>query len=94
MDNRILKKPYIEFVGANANEVTGSANLVRYLNYHILVDYGLRQTNNDTEDYTFNLKRHKSIKPKCLDAIFLTHLHIDHCGLVPKLYKQFKNLIF
>lgn len=88
MDNRILKKPYIEFVGANANEVTGSANLVRYLNYHILVDYGLRQTNNDTEDYTFNLKRHKSIKPKCLDAIFLTHLHIDHCGLVPKLYKE------
>lgn len=88
MDNRTLKKPYIEFVGANANEVTGSANLIRYLNYHLLVDYGLRQTNNDIEDYTFNLKRHKSIKPKCLDAIFLTHLHIDHCGLVPKLYKE------
>lgn len=88
MDNRTLKKPYIEFVGANASEVTGSANLIRYLNYHILVDYGLRQTNNEIEDYTFNLKRHKSIKPKCLDAIFLTHLHIDHCGLVPKLYKE------
>lgn len=88
MDNKTLKTPYVEFLGSNASEVTGSANLVRFMNYHILVDYGLRQTSNEAEDYVVNLKRHKDIKPKKLDAIILTHCHIDHCGLVPKLYAE------
>ena len=51
MDNRTLKTPYIDFVGSSANEVTGSAYLIRYMNLHILVDYGLRQTSNDKDDY-------------------------------------------
>lgn len=88
MDNKILKTPYVEFLGSNASEVTGSANLIRFMNYHILVDYGLRQTSNEQEDYVCNLKRHKDIKPKKLDAIILTHCHIDHCGLIPKLYAE------
>lgn len=88
MDNKILKTPYVEFLGSNASEVTGSANLVRFMNYHILIDYGLRQTSNEQEDYVVNLKRHKDIKPKKLDAIILTHCHVDHCGLVPKLYAE------
>lgn len=88
MDNKILKKGYIEFCGHNATEVTGSTNLVRFLQYHILIDYGLRQTSNDAEDHVVNMKRHKSIKPKKLDAIILTHCHIDHSGLIPKLYAE------
>lgn len=88
MDNKILKKGYIEFCGNSATEVTGSAYLIRFLGYHILVDYGMKQTSNDEADYIDNLKRHKSIKPKKLDAIILTHCHIDHSGLIPKLYKE------
>ena len=91
MDNKILKRGYIEFCGHNAIEVTGSANLVRFLQYHILIDYGLRQTSNDAEDHVVNMKRHKSIKPKKLDAIILTHAHIDHSGLIPKLYAEGAN---
>ena len=74
MDNKILKRGYIEFCGHNATEVTGSTNLVRFLQYHILIDYGLRQTSNDAEDHVVNMKRHKSIKPKKLDAIILWHI--------------------
>lgn len=88
MDNKTLKRGYIEFCGNSATEVTGSAYLIRFLDKHILVDYGMRQTANDEADYIANLKRHKSIKPKKLDAIILTHCHIDHCGLIPKLYKE------
>lgn len=91
MDNKVLKRGYVEFCGYNATEVTGSANLVRFLQYHVLVDYGMRQTSNDETDYIANLKRHKSIKPKKLDAIILTHAHIDHSGLIPKLYAEGAN---
>lgn len=88
MDTKTLKRGYIEFCGQSATEVTGSSYLVRFLNYHVLIDYGMRQTSNDEADYIINLKRHKSIKPKKLDAIILTHCHIDHSGLIPKLYKE------
>lgn len=88
MDTKTLKRGYVEFCGQSATEVTGSSYLVRFLNYHVLIDYGMRQTSNDEADYIVNLKRHKSIKPKKLDAIILTHCHIDHSGLIPKLYKE------
>lgn len=88
MDNKILKKPYIEFVGGSATDVTGSAYLVRFLNYHILLEYGLVQTSDDNADYVTNNKRHKDIKPKKIDYIILSHCHIDHCGLIPKLYRE------
>lgn len=88
MNSKVLKKGYIEFCGHNATEVTGSANLVKFLNYNVLVDYGMRQTVNEADDHIINFKRHKSIKPKKLDAIILTHAHIDHSGLIPKLYSE------
>lgn len=88
MDNKTLKKGYVELVGSSATEVTGSAALVRFMNYHILVDYGMRQSSKQDEDYQINSKRHKSIKPKKLDAIILTHVHLDHSGLIPALYKD------
>ena len=88
MDNKILKKPYVEFLGGSATNVTGSAYLIRFLNYHILLEYGLVQSSDDNADYITNSKRHKDIKPKKLDCIILSHCHIDHCGLIPKLYKE------
>lgn len=86
MDNKILKSPYIELCGNSANEVTGSAYLVRYLNFHILLDYGFAQTANADNDWAVNSKRHKDIKPKKLDAIILSHLHYDHSAGIPKLF--------
>lgn len=91
MENKVLKNGYIEFCGHNATEVTGSATLIRFKQYHVLIDYGLRQTSNDEEDYVVNIKRHKSIKPKKLDAIILTHCHIDHSGLIPRLFAEGAN---
>lgn len=88
MENKKLKRGYIEFIGSNTEEVTGSAALIRFLDYAILVDYGMRQSSKDAEDYLINSKRHKDLKPKKLDAVILTHAHLDHSGLVPALFKD------
>lgn len=88
MENKTLKRGYIEFIGANTEEVTGSAALLRFLNYAVLIDYGMRQSAKDVEDYQINSKRHKDLKPKKLDAIILTHAHLDHSGLIPALFKD------
>ena len=88
MENKTLKRGYIEFIGTNTEEVTGSAALLRFLNYAVLIDYGMRQSTKDVEDYQINSKRHKDLKPKKLDAIILTHAHLDHSGLIPALFKD------
>ena len=82
------EKPTILFCGSSSDEVTGSAYLVKYIDKEILVDYGLRQSSDQEEDYRINSKRNKDIKPKKLDLVVLTHCHADHAGLVPRLYKD------
>ena len=88
MTSKALKKPYVEFVGQSGNDVTGSSYLVKYNEFQILVDYGLYQSNNLIEDYKTNKTRHKSLKPKQLDFVFSTQVHIDHIGKLPELYKN------
>jgi len=73
-----------------AGEVTG----VKYLletkagakkTIKILVDCGMlqggpREFEENSKDFSFD--------PKSVDYLFLTHAHIDHVGLVPKLYRD------
>jgi metallo-beta-lactamase family protein len=78
----------IRFLGA-AGEVTGSRHLVE-VNLgakprHFLVDYGMFQ--GGREATSKNLEP-LSIDPKELDFIALTHAHIDHSGLLPRLCAQ------
>ena len=82
------KNNHVCFIGASSEEVTGSANLVQFQDYNVLVDYGLYQSNDDIKDYEVNSKRDKRLKPKNLDGIILTHNHIDHSGRMPMLYKN------
>jgi len=78
----------IQFLGA-AGEVTGSRHLVEVMlsgaPRHFMVDYGMFQggreaTNKNLEPLPF--------PPKDLDFIVLTHAHIDHSGLLPRLCAQ------
>jgi metallo-beta-lactamase family protein len=85
----------IQFLGA-AGEVTGSRHLVEVMLSgsvrHFMVDYGMFQggreaTNKNLEPLPFS--------PKDLDFIVLTHAHIDHSGLLPRLCAQgFKGPIY
>jgi len=80
----------IRFAGA-AETVTGSRNIIQYGNKYMVVDAGLFQGPKDSR----KLNWYPNINSRRLDAIILTHAHIDHSGLIPKLFKDgFKGKIF
>ena len=78
----------IQFLGA-AGEVTGSRHLLEVnlagSAHHFLVDYGMFQGGREASN--------KNLEPlpiaaKDLDCVVLTHAHIDHSGLLPRLCAQ------
>lgn len=74
----------LHFHGA-AGTVTGSCYRVVHPGGQFLVDCGLFQGNKSVRE--LNLKP-TPFDPKSIDFLLLTHAHIDHVGLVPKLYAQ------
>ena len=75
----------VQFCGA-AQYVTGSAHLITLDNgYKILLDCGLFQ--GFAKD-TWEKNNHWHFDPTEIDALVLSHAHIDHTGRVPKLVKD------
>lgn len=74
----------ITFLGGTET-VTGSKYFVESGNTKILIDCGLYQ------GYKWLRERNREPLPldiQSLDAIILTHAHLDHSGFIPALYKQ------
>ena len=69
-------------------EVTGSCHLLNIDGYRILVDCGMWQGNWD--NYVKNWDSFL-FDPQNVDAVILTHAHLDHCGRLPKLYSKGYN---
>ncbi len=78
----------LQFVGAT-HGVTGSAHLVKACGKNILVDWGMRQGRE--EDISYDMP----IPVNEIDAVLVTHAHIDHTGYLPLLVKGgFKGKIW
>lgn len=80
----------LQFQGA-ARNVTGSRYLVEANGLNLMVDCGLYQERDLQERNWEKFPLH----PSHLDAVLLTHAHLDHCGLLPVLVKQgFRGRIY
>jgi metallo-beta-lactamase family protein len=75
----------ITFYGA-AGRVTGSKHMLTTNDdERILLDCGMFQGEGRDGD---TLNRHFGFNPSALDCVILSHAHIDHSGLLPKLVKE------
>ena len=78
----------IQFIGAT-HEVTGSCTLLEINGKNYLVDCGMEQGRDVFQNISL------PISPCDIEAVFITHAHIDHSGMVPKLYKDgFKGTVY
>ena len=79
----------ITFLGA-AHQVTGSRTLVEWMDGRFfLVDCGMEQGENELE------MQETPVSASAIEYVFLTHAHIDHSGMLPKLYRDgFRGTIY
>jgi metallo-beta-lactamase family protein len=77
----------IHFEGA-ARTVTGSQHLLEINGSRILLECGMFQGRRAD---TYQVNRNFPFDPKSLDAVILSHAHIDHSGNLPNLVKQGYN---
>ncbi len=88
---------YIQFLGA-AGTVTGSKHLINTgdpsgkTGIQVLIDCGMFQGPKEWRERNW---RDTPVPAKEIDAIILTHAHLDHCGWIPRLVKEgFRGSIY
>jgi metallo-beta-lactamase family protein len=74
----------VKFLGG-VRTVTGSSHLITSPTANVLLDAGLFQ---GKRDKFYEINSTFSYNPRSLDALILSHAHIDHCGNIPSLLKK------
>lgn len=81
----------LTFLGA-AGTVTGSKHLIDFGRHRVLVDCGLFQGLKELRERNW---APFPVDAARIDAVVLTHAHLDHCGYLPRLVAQgFRGRIF
>ncbi len=71
------------FLGG-AENVTGSSHILEVNGRRVLVDCGFYQE----REFVHRNWEPFAVPPESIDAVVLTHAHLDHCGLLPKLGRE------
>ena len=74
----------LRFLGAT-RQVTGSCYLLQTARSRILLECGMFQGDRETEEAN---RREFAFDPRTLDAVILSHAHLDHSGLLPRLARE------
>lgn len=75
-----------------AGNTTGANFLLELAGKRILIDCGMQQGGGDAHEHNF---KRFDYDPASVDLLFITHSHIDHIGLIPKLVKAgFRGQIY
>lgn len=81
----------LQFLGG-VQTVTGSKTLFQFRKHKILIDSGLFQ---GLKDLRLKNRAPLPVNPRALDAVLLTHAHLDHCGYLPLLVRDgFRGKIY
>lgn len=73
----------LHFLGAN-RQVTGSRYMLEVSGKQIFIDCGMFQE----REFQCRNWEPSPIPPPEIDALLLTHAHLDHCGLIPRLVRE------
>jgi metallo-beta-lactamase family protein len=76
-----VKNVSIKFLGA-ASTVTGSKYLLQTPNFNVMIDCGLFQ---GLKELRLKNWDHLPLDPGKIDAVIITHAHLDHTGYLPVL---------
>lgn len=68
-----------------AGTVTGSKHLIEHDDRRFLVDCGLFQGTRDLRELNW---QSFPLSARSIDAVILTHAHLDHCGYLPRLVRE------
>src|SRR6516225_2043653 len=74
----------VKFLGA-ASEVTGSKYLLQIDDLYLLVDCGLFQGRKKLKELNWD---EFPVDPSTIDAVVITHAHLDHTGYLPRLFRN------
>lgn len=77
-------EPTVTYWGATRT-VTGSMHQVDFAGRSLLLDCGFYQ---GSRVESFRRNAEFPFRPKSIDAVLLTHAHLDHCGNLPNLVRQ------
>ncbi len=81
----------VQFLGA-AQTVTGSCYIIEACGARFTVDCGMHQGNKAIEERNFSTELYR---PENLDFILMSHAHMDHSGLLPRMVRHgFKGAIY
>lgn len=83
--------PTLKSLGA-AGTVTGSKHLLTHEGHHVLIDCGLFQGLKNLRELNWEKL---PVQPGMIDAVILTHAHLDHSGYLPRLVRDgFRGKIY